>query len=119
MSHPREWHPRNARDDGPADRVGARMHGNLWQTRKTNVEAAHGHLPAASVALGGSAIMGGAKQTKRCACDRPVVEGSTRRAIDIREDDAIDEPALRALIHAAVALNTSARSAARSTRFKK
>jgi hypothetical protein len=38
------------------------------------------------------------------------LEGSTRRAIDLREGDRIDEKALKALIHAAVALNTSARS---------
>ena len=38
------------------------------------------------------------------------LEGSTRRAIDIREGDKIDDRALKALIRAAVALNTSARS---------
>jgi hypothetical protein len=36
------------------------------------------------------------------------LEGNTRRAIDFREGDVIDEPALKALIRAAVALNTSA-----------
>jgi hypothetical protein len=35
------------------------------------------------------------------------LEGNTRRAIDIREGDEIDEEALKALIRAAVALNTS------------
>jgi hypothetical protein len=35
------------------------------------------------------------------------LEGNTRRAIDIHEDDEIDEEALKALIRAAVALNTS------------
>lgn len=35
------------------------------------------------------------------------LEGNTRRAIDIREDDALDEPALKALIRAAVALNVA------------
>jgi len=35
------------------------------------------------------------------------LEGNTRRAIDIREGDRIDEKALQALIRAAVALNTS------------
>jgi hypothetical protein len=35
------------------------------------------------------------------------LEGNTRRAIDIHEGDKIDEKALKALIHAAVALNTS------------
>jgi hypothetical protein len=39
------------------------------------------------------------------------LEGNTRRAIDIHEGDKIDEKALKALIRAAVALNTS--SAAR------
>jgi hypothetical protein len=39
------------------------------------------------------------------------LEGNTRRAIDIREGDEIDEKALKALIRAAVTLNTS--SAAR------
>ena len=36
------------------------------------------------------------------------LEGSTRRAIDLHADDKIDEKALKALIRAAVALNTSA-----------
>lgn len=35
------------------------------------------------------------------------LEGNTRRAIDFHEDDTIDEKALKALIRAAVALNTS------------
>jgi hypothetical protein len=35
------------------------------------------------------------------------LDGNTRRAIDFREGDTIDEKALKALIHAAVALNTS------------
>ncbi len=35
------------------------------------------------------------------------LEGNTRRAIDFREADAIDEEALKALICAAVALNKS------------
>jgi hypothetical protein len=37
------------------------------------------------------------------------LEGNTRRAIDFHEGDTIDEEALKALIRAAVALNTSAR----------
>ncbi len=37
------------------------------------------------------------------------LEGNTRRAIDIREGEAIDEAALKALVHAAVALNTARR----------
>ena len=36
------------------------------------------------------------------------LEGNTRRAIDIREGDKIDEKALQALLRAAVALNASA-----------
>src|SRR6266852_3210514 len=35
------------------------------------------------------------------------LEGNTRRAIDFRKGDKIDEKALKALIRAAVALNTS------------
>jgi hypothetical protein len=35
------------------------------------------------------------------------LDGNTRRAIDIREGDTIDEEALKALVRAAVALNTS------------
>ena len=41
------------------------------------------------------------------------LEGNTRRAIDFHEGDKIDEKALKALIRAAVALNTSVRPAAR------
>ena len=36
------------------------------------------------------------------------LEGNTRRAIDIHEDEEIDEEALKALIREAVELNTSA-----------
>jgi hypothetical protein len=39
------------------------------------------------------------------------LEGNTRRAIDIHEGDTIGEEALKALIRAAVALNTSAKAA--------
>ena len=42
------------------------------------------------------------------------LEGNTRRAIDIHEGDKIDEKALKALIRAAVELNTSARSQKRA-----
>src|SRR3982751_6058523 len=35
------------------------------------------------------------------------LEGNTRRAIDLRDGDRIDEKALKALVRAAVALNTS------------
>ncbi|MCA1491781.1 DUF1801 domain-containing protein [Sinorhizobium alkalisoli] len=38
------------------------------------------------------------------------LDGNTRRAIDIREGEEIDEEALKALIRAAVALNTSTRA---------
>lgn len=39
------------------------------------------------------------------------LDGNVRRAIDIREGDKIDEKALKALIRAAIALNTSTRAA--------
>ncbi|MDB6145720.1 MAG: hypothetical protein JWP80_4764 [Pseudomonas sp.] len=39
------------------------------------------------------------------------LEGNTRRAIDVHEGDKLDEDALKALIQAAVALNTSAQAA--------
>jgi hypothetical protein len=35
------------------------------------------------------------------------LDGATRRAIDIRRGDALNEPALGALVHAAVKLNAS------------
>ena len=38
------------------------------------------------------------------------LEGSTRRAIDLREGDRIDAEALKALIRAAVALNRASRA---------
>jgi hypothetical protein len=50
---------------------------------------------------------------KRASLDDPSglfnssLEGNTRRAIDIHEDDEIDEDALEDLIRAAVALNTA------------
>jgi hypothetical protein len=50
---------------------------------------------------------------KGAALDDPVklfnssLDGNTRRAIDIHQGEAIDEAALKALIRAAVALNTS------------
>ena len=43
-------------------------------------------------------------------------EGNTRRAIDFHEGDKIDEETLKALIRAAVALNTSVRATARPVR---
>jgi hypothetical protein len=46
------------------------------------------------------------------------LDGNTRRAIDIHEGEPIDEQALKALIRAAVALNTAKRAAARAARSK-
>jgi hypothetical protein len=42
------------------------------------------------------------------------LEGNTRRAIDLREGDKINEKALKALIRAAVTLNVSKRAAKKS-----
>jgi hypothetical protein len=47
------------------------------------------------------------------------LDGNTRRAIDIREGEAIDGAALQALIRAAVALNTAKRAPARSRKAPK
>jgi hypothetical protein len=47
------------------------------------------------------------------------LEGNTRRAIDVHEGDRIDETAFKALIRAAVALNTQARATARPARTRK
>ena len=47
------------------------------------------------------------------------LDGNVRRAIDIREGDKIDEGALKALVRAAVALNTAKRAAARPARAQK
>jgi hypothetical protein len=47
------------------------------------------------------------------------LEGNTRRAIDFHESDKIDEKALKALIRAAVALNTSVRATTRVRSQKK
>ncbi len=44
------------------------------------------------------------------------LEGNTRRAIDFHEGDKIDETALKALIRAAVALNTSSAAQRPGTR---
>ncbi len=46
------------------------------------------------------------------------LEGNTRRAIDIHEGDTIDEKALKALIRAAVALNTSSSAKRPGTKDK-
>jgi hypothetical protein len=47
------------------------------------------------------------------------LEGNTRRAIDVHEGDGIDEKALKALIRAAVALNTSPRRPPRAVSSRK
>jgi hypothetical protein len=47
------------------------------------------------------------------------LEGNTRRAIDFHDGDRIDEKALKALIRAAVALNTSVRATPRPVRSQK
>jgi hypothetical protein len=47
------------------------------------------------------------------------LEGNARRAIDIHEGDKIDEKAFKALIRAAVALNTSPRATGRPARAQK
>ncbi len=47
------------------------------------------------------------------------LEGNTRRAIDIHQDDKIDDKALTALIRAAADLNTSGRATARAVRAAK
>lgn len=44
------------------------------------------------------------------------MESNTRRAIDVHEGDKMNEKALKALIRAAVALNTSVRAATRPAR---
>jgi hypothetical protein len=47
------------------------------------------------------------------------LEGNVRRAIDIHEDDKIDEKALKALVRAALALNAAPRATARSQKRAK
>ncbi len=44
------------------------------------------------------------------------LDGNVRRAIDIHEDDTLDEPALKALIRAAVALNLKGKSKSKPRR---
>jgi hypothetical protein len=61
----------------------------------------------------------GAALADPCGLFNASLEGNVRRAIDIHEGDRIDEKALKALIRAAVALNTSARAAARPVRSQK
>ena len=47
------------------------------------------------------------------------LEGNTRRAIDIHEGDEINGEALKALVRAALVVNTSGRAAARPVRSRK
>lgn len=47
------------------------------------------------------------------------LDGNMRRAIDLHEGDKIDEKALKALIRAAVGLNTAARATTRPARSQK
>jgi hypothetical protein len=47
------------------------------------------------------------------------LDGNTRRAIDFHEGDEINEQALKALVRAAAALNTSTRAAARPAGSRK
>ncbi|GAA5072876.1 DUF1801 domain-containing protein [Lysobacter panacisoli] len=47
------------------------------------------------------------------------LDGNTRRAIDVREGDKLDEKALKALIRAAVALNTSKQAKPAAARARK
>ena len=49
----------------------------------------------------------GAKLEDRAGLFNSSLDGNVRRAIDIHEADNIDEKALKALVRAAVALNTS------------
>src|SRR5437763_3855623 len=55
----------------------------------------------------------GAALEDPCGLFNSSLEGNTRRAIDFHKGEKIDEKALKALIRAAVALNTSARATAR------
>jgi hypothetical protein len=47
------------------------------------------------------------------------LEGNIRRAIDIHQGDKIDEKAFKALIRAAVALNTAEKASAHPARARK
>ena len=53
----------------------------------------------------------GASLEDPCGLFNASLEGNTRRAIDLHEGDKLDENALKALILAAVALNTSTAAA--------
>src|ERR1700752_4368538 len=61
----------------------------------------------------------GASLDDRSGLFNSSLEGNTRRAIDFHEGDEIDENALKALIRAAVALNTSGQTTARPIRSRK
>jgi len=61
----------------------------------------------------------GAALADRSGVFNSSLEGGTRRAVDFHEGDKIDEKALKALIRAAVALNTSAPATARPVRSQK
>jgi hypothetical protein len=61
----------------------------------------------------------GAALDDPCGLFNASLEGSTRRAIDIREGDSLDEEALKALIRAAAALNMAGRATARTARSAK
>jgi hypothetical protein len=55
----------------------------------------------------------GASLTDAAGLFNASLEGNTRRAIDLREGDTLDENAFKALIRAAVALNMAKRSPAK------
>ena len=61
----------------------------------------------------------GASLKDPCGLFNSSLEGNTRHAIDLHEGDEIDEEALKALIRAAMALNTSARATAGPVRSRK
>jgi hypothetical protein len=61
----------------------------------------------------------GAALEDPCGLFNASLAGNTRRAIDFREGDKIDDKALQALIRAAVALNTSVRATGRPVRSQK
>jgi hypothetical protein len=61
----------------------------------------------------------GASLKDPCGLFNASLEGNTRRAIDFHAGDKIDEKALKTLIRAAVALNTSVRATARPVRSQK
>ena len=61
----------------------------------------------------------GAALEDPCGLFNSSLEGNTRRAIDFHKGEKLDEEALKALIRAAVALNTSARAAAGPVRSQK